>query len=236
MKIVKPSVEILRHTMDPERLIECCGRVCYKSEDRITDDSAGAFIRMIIKRGHLSVIEHASATIQFVIDRGVSHELVRHRLASYCLAGDTEVVAYRHPGASARTQKKWTVAQLYSWQTDPKRKGRLQLIRLRSVDNEGCLVPGTISKVLKTGRQAVFRVMTRSGRSIEATAGHRFMICPGAWGRLRDMRVGDRIVANGGVVGMHTPGSIEKLRRSKLGANNPMWRGEQVGPGGGREC
>jgi thymidylate synthase (FAD) len=58
--------------------------VCYKSEDRITSDSAEAFIDKIMKSGHLSVIEHAHASIRFVTDRGVTHEMVRHRLASYC--------------------------------------------------------------------------------------------------------------------------------------------------------
>jgi thymidylate synthase (FAD) len=63
--------------------IERCGRVSYKSEDRITPDSAEKFIRNILKSGHESVIEHHSITIKFVCDRGVSHELVRHRIASF---------------------------------------------------------------------------------------------------------------------------------------------------------
>jgi thymidylate synthase (FAD) len=63
--------------------IEIAGRTCYKSEDKITDQSARAFVRRIIASGHLSVIEHIHMTIKFIIDRGVSHELVRHRLASY---------------------------------------------------------------------------------------------------------------------------------------------------------
>lgn len=66
------------------RKIERCGRVCYKSEDKITSDSAERFVANIIKRGHEAVLEHASITVKFVVDRGISHELVRHRLASYC--------------------------------------------------------------------------------------------------------------------------------------------------------
>ena len=83
MRIVKPSAELLAITPDAEQLIERCGRVCYKSEDRITDESAAGFIQAIIRNGHHSVLEHAAATILFVCDRGVTHELVRHRLASY---------------------------------------------------------------------------------------------------------------------------------------------------------
>lgn len=83
MRLVRPCAELICWTPDPMPLLEEAGRTCYKSEDKITEDSADAFVRKIRKRGHLSVIEHASATVGFVVDRGVSHELVRHRLASY---------------------------------------------------------------------------------------------------------------------------------------------------------
>lgn len=63
--------------------IEAAGRTCYKSEDRITEDSAIKFIKAILTRNHESVIEHESLSVRFICDRGVSHEIVRHRLASY---------------------------------------------------------------------------------------------------------------------------------------------------------
>lgn len=66
------------------KMIELCGRTCYKSEDKINSDSAQRFVRTIIKSGHEAVLEHFNITIKFVCDRGVSHEIVRHRLASYC--------------------------------------------------------------------------------------------------------------------------------------------------------
>ena len=68
---------VLRH-------IELCGRVCYKSENRITPESAENFVRSIIARKHEAVLEHFSFSVRFIVDRGVSHEIVRHRLASYC--------------------------------------------------------------------------------------------------------------------------------------------------------
>ena len=68
---------------DALQILEHTGRTCYKSESRITHDSAEHFIRFLTKRGHLSVIEHVSASIRFITDRGVTHELVRHRLASF---------------------------------------------------------------------------------------------------------------------------------------------------------
>ena len=86
MKIIKPSVEFITPVDGSVILsrIEECGRVCYKSEDRIKDGSAEAFCRGIIKRGHEAVLEHCSFTVKFICDRGVSHEIVRHRLAAYC--------------------------------------------------------------------------------------------------------------------------------------------------------
>jgi thymidylate synthase (FAD) len=83
MKIVEPSATLLWATPVPVAIIEQIGRVCYKSEDCITEESAVAFVRMLLTRKHEAMIEHASASIHFVTDRGISHEIVRHRLASY---------------------------------------------------------------------------------------------------------------------------------------------------------
>jgi thymidylate synthase (FAD) len=83
MKIVQPSVELVWITPDPYQNIEKAGRTCYKSEDKITDDSAVKFCGMIKQRGHESVVEHAVASFKIICDRGVSHEIVRHRIASY---------------------------------------------------------------------------------------------------------------------------------------------------------
>ncbi len=86
MKIINASVEILTPLVGDAvlRHIEQCGRVCYKSEHRITEGSAEKFVRNIIRRGHEAVLEHFDITVRFICDRGVSHEIVRHRMASYC--------------------------------------------------------------------------------------------------------------------------------------------------------
>lgn len=85
MKIIEPYYEILDELNGREILkkIERIGRVCYKSEDLITDDSAERFVGNILKRGHESVIEHEKISVKMVCDRGVTHEIVRHRVASY---------------------------------------------------------------------------------------------------------------------------------------------------------
>ena len=86
MKIIKPDVEFIT-PIDGNivlKRLEQCGRVCYKSEAKIAENSAPVFVANIIKRGHEAVLEHCSFTVKFICDRGVSHEIVRHRLASYC--------------------------------------------------------------------------------------------------------------------------------------------------------
>ena len=85
MREIPASFEIMDvlDGQDMLRRLERCGRVCYKSEDRITEDSAEKFIAMILKSGHESVLEHEKITVKFICDRGVTHEIVRHRIASY---------------------------------------------------------------------------------------------------------------------------------------------------------
>jgi len=85
MKIISPSHKIIFIQNKDLILshIEKAGRTCYKSEDKIGSNSAKIFIKKILKSGHHSVIEHANISVLFICDRGVTHELVRHRLAAY---------------------------------------------------------------------------------------------------------------------------------------------------------
>lgn len=85
MKLIKPSYEILNkeHLKDMPKLIEKVARTCYQSEDKITEDSYKKMIQNLINRGHEAMIEFGDLIVRFTCDRGVSHELVRHRLASF---------------------------------------------------------------------------------------------------------------------------------------------------------
>ncbi len=85
MRVIAPYFEFMQEINGREILqnIERCGRTCYKSENLITDTSAETFVANILKRGHESVIEHEKVTVRVICDRGVSHEIVRHRIASY---------------------------------------------------------------------------------------------------------------------------------------------------------
>lgn len=88
MKVVKPDWRIAALTeADPALLmkhLEAMGRICYQSEDTITSTSYDKFLRGIIERGHEAVLEHATVTSVVICDRGISHEIVRHRIAAYC--------------------------------------------------------------------------------------------------------------------------------------------------------
>jgi len=83
MLIVPQGVSLMCSTPNAAEFIERAGRTCYKSEDKITPESSSKFIRMLLDRGHESVIEHAHASFLVICDRGVSHEFVRHRIFSY---------------------------------------------------------------------------------------------------------------------------------------------------------
>jgi len=132
--------ELLTNTPDPVIAIEQAGRLCYKSQKHCTEcDGSGwrdveieagkfekqscmdcngratEFVRMLIKRGHEAMIEHAVATFKFICDRGVTHELVRHRLASYAQEStrycnyskdkfDSEITVIRPPEL---TEQQW---------------------------------------------------------------------------------------------------------------------------------
>lgn len=121
MKIVKPSVELLWITPNATKMIERAGRICYKSEELITDDSANKFVKKILERGHEAVIEHASASLLFICDRGVTHELVRHRLVSYCQESTrycnygkekfgNEITVIEPPGLTEKQREFWRIS------------------------------------------------------------------------------------------------------------------------------
>ena len=88
MKIIKPSAEIIRPQLTTEnidaiyRIIAICGGISYLNNKELTPEYTRNFVKTRIKEGHESVLEHASMTVKFTVDRGISHELVRHRLAA----------------------------------------------------------------------------------------------------------------------------------------------------------
>lgn len=116
MKIISPSFELLDCPNGTELLqkIELAGRVCYKSEERITQDSAASFVQRILDRGHESVLEHEKLTVRVICDRGVSHEIVRHRIASY----SQESTRYCNYSLN-KYQNELTFIRPYFWNDSP---------------------------------------------------------------------------------------------------------------------
>lgn len=95
MKIIEPRVEILS-LLDPSILvaIERAGRTCYKSEREFTFDTARKFTKMLVSRGHESVVEHSSVSVKFIVDRAISHEIVRHRVGTSYSQESTRYCSY----------------------------------------------------------------------------------------------------------------------------------------------
>lgn len=99
MQIVKAGYEILDPLNGEEILkkIERVARVCYKSEDKIGEGTAERMVKALVKRGHEAMLEHFSFSVKFTVDRGVSHEIVRHRVASFAQES-TRYCNYGHEG------------------------------------------------------------------------------------------------------------------------------------------
>lgn len=85
MLIIPPQVLVPEIELSPAKLhsIERYARICYKSEDKMDEEYNPRFLSSIISRGHESVIEHEKITVMFIVDRGITHEIVRHRIGSY---------------------------------------------------------------------------------------------------------------------------------------------------------
>jgi len=121
MKIIQQSYEILDNINRESLLkkIELAGRTCYKSEDKITEDSASNFVKKIVASGHFSVIEHVNISVKFITNRGVTHELVRHRIASY----SQESTRYVNYG-----NKEMIFIQPHWWDDNEKKNGTIAWI------------------------------------------------------------------------------------------------------------
>jgi thymidylate synthase (FAD) len=121
MKVLEQSVELLKVDANATLAIEEAGRTCYKSEDKITETSAKDFVGMLVMRKHGAMLEFADATFRIITDRGISHEMVRHRLASfaqestrYCNYSKDrfgkELTFIEPPGMDTLTRAYWVAA------------------------------------------------------------------------------------------------------------------------------
>lgn len=125
MRIVQPSVELLSVTDAASLLIEKAARVCYKSEEMTGPGTDERLIKSCMNKHHMSIIEHGVASFRIVCDRGISHEIVRHRIASYsqestryCNYGKDkfgkEISVIQPPGLSGDAERAWVQAMMAS--------------------------------------------------------------------------------------------------------------------------
>lgn len=144
MKIIKASF-VIEDCIDGEVMLqklERAGRTCYKSEDDITIDSAKRFVKMIIERGHESVLEHEKVTVRIICDRGVTHEIVRHRIASYSQES-TRYCNYSDDKFGSEITviepcfcKGDTTWRVWDWAMEHAEKSYLQLLKLGATPQE----------------------------------------------------------------------------------------------------
>lgn len=128
MRIVSPKFYIESPTdgQDILRRIESAARICYQSSHKVGDiDKTMKFVGGLVRSGHHSTLEHISVTVRIICDRGVTHELVRHRLAAYsqestrfCNYGDGNILLIHPPGLDEAQKMRrenlfWEIQKVY---------------------------------------------------------------------------------------------------------------------------
>lgn len=201
MKVIKPSYEILTTlSNDRDNLyllkdIERAARTCYKSENNITDASCITLCKSLISRGHEAMLEHSQLSIKFIVDRGISHEIVRHRLFSfaqestrYCVAGDSLL-------KFSNSHYHSTVCDLYRNKEQSKNDSWKKL-KIKQMDDNGNLVFGNIDNIFYMGEKEVYLISTKLGYNLKCTADHLIYTSNG-YRPLKDITIGDSIYVNG---------------------------------------
>ena len=201
MKVINARADIL--FLDDQRAIdevfariETAGRTCYKSEANMTPESARAFARKAVQMGHESVLEHGFVMVRFTVDRGVSHEIVRHRIASYsmestryCVAGDTELT-FSNPHVHMTIEELHQKAQFSS-------NGAWKRILVRQYNEEtGELQHLKIKNVFYNGIRPCVKMTTKLGYQLTCTPDHE-ILTPDGYKKMADLTVGDKVYVNG---------------------------------------
>jgi thymidylate synthase ThyX len=184
MKIVNQKA-IIEYGLEDEKeilkTIEKIGRTAYKSEDKITDESAEKFVEKLIKRDHLSVIEHHSISVRIICSRDISHELVRHRLASFCLSEDTKILGWDDT-------KSYPINELYEHYQDCNHVP----LSLKSINEDKKIVKNKIYRVMKSGKKRIYEVKSKKGYLISCSKDHVFLT-PIGQRQLKDLEIGSEI-------------------------------------------
>lgn len=198
MKLIHASYEIMTpiNAKDIYQMLEKAGRTCYKSEDKITEESAEKFVRAIVKRGHEAMLEHASLTVRFIVDRGVSHELVRHRIASfaqestrYCVAGDS-LLTFKNPHIHM------SISDLYNNMINSS-NGSWKRMQIRQYNEKtGELGFSKIKNIFYNGKKPCYKIKTALKYELTCTGDHE-IFTPSGYRKVNDLQDGDNIYVNG---------------------------------------
>lgn len=195
-----PQVTLVNCFARPFENAVATARTCYSANGIVTPEQVAAAPELrdriatsTYEAGHHTTLQHAHA--QFAITN-VSRQFIWTFLHSHsfynCIAGETEI-----PSLHNNRRTSWTIKELYEAQHDSMRRKYVKMRRVRSVDDDGNLVPNQIERVLFTGVKTVYRVTTKLGYVIRATQDHRFMREDGSWARLHELEPGDYILVNG---------------------------------------
>lgn len=194
---VKPSYDILTPVSDGGkeelRKIELAARTCYKSEGAIKEDSAEKLVRKLIESGHEAMLEHSQLSVRFTVDRGISHEIVRHREASfaqestrYCVAGSTLLTT------DSKILEKIDVETLYE---NPEMAEDFMFLQCDS-HNAYKEKYGRIKSVHKVEEpKHCVQIFTESC-SLTCTADHEIMLDTGAYKKAGMLAPGDWVIVS----------------------------------------
>lgn len=181
------------------RSIEQAGRTCYKSEDnnRLGDaDKTKKFVKMLLERGHESVLEHEKVTVRIICDRGATHEIVRHRIASYsqestryCVSGDMKLTC-KNP------HQQFTVKDLFDSKKSSSNGAWKRLLIRKLNRSTGELGWAKIRDVVLVGVQPVVKVRTHLGYELTCTPDHLLLQEDGRWVEARYV-LGQKVAVNG---------------------------------------
>lgn len=186
------KVKLLAYTPDPEKVVAAAAKLCYSKADidtimdGLTDEKVTKFLSTLVERGHMSPFEHASFTFGIEdVSRSFLAQMSRHRIASFCVSGDT-VVGYNE------RNRRMTIRELYE-----KTPQYQHMTKLRSVDESSKeIVNNHLLSVWQSGIKETYCLTTLDGYQIRATAEHKFLTTKG-WKRLGDLQIGDTLYTNG---------------------------------------
>ena len=197
MKIIEPNIEVEPYDgIAIMKKIERACRTCYKSEDKITDESYKTLLKNCLNRGHESVLEHALITIRMTCDIGVYKDLTRHRFGSfsiestrYCVAGDTKL-------KFLNGHSRYTIKEMYEKMHNSK-NGQWKRMKIKHLnENTGEFDYVTIKNLFYNGKKKCYKIKTDLNYELICTEDHQ-IYTPNGYIKIKDLSKDDFIYVNG---------------------------------------